>query len=57
LRQVFRFTISLADSLIAGALILNYDIVEEATKRDAEAEAEAHTEEAGYTGAGGKLPH
>jgi hypothetical protein len=51
LRQVFRFTINLADSLIAGALILNYDIVEEPAKRDAEAE------EAGYTGAGGKLLH
>jgi hypothetical protein len=37
-------------------LILNYDIVEEAKKRDAEAEADA-PEAAGYTGAGGKLPH
>jgi hypothetical protein len=57
LRQVFRFTINLANPLIAGALILNYDIVEEAKKRDAEAEADAPAEAAGYTGAGGKLPH
>jgi hypothetical protein len=57
LRHVFRFTINLADALTTGALILNYDIVEEPKKRDAEAEADASNEEAGYTGAGGKLPH
>jgi hypothetical protein len=54
-RQMFIFRINLADSSITGALILNYDIVEEKNKRDAKTEADK--EAAGYTGAGGKFPY